>query len=997
LDFSGRKAGTLGFDWAGVANSTGNRASSLRVYTSTNGTDWTELTEAAVLNVSNNVAASGSKTAIALPSSFDTNAAARLRFYECNGTGGSTGSRAKIAIDNVAVTSTSAGVGVGPRITAEPQSLTNWSPSTATLTVTAVGDPTLRYTWQSNYLGTFFDLSNGGQISGADTNTLTITTVGPANAGEYRVIVTNDTSSATSQVATLTVTNLLPQIDKDIQSLSVVLGTPVLLHIAASIPASGAPAPTYQWRSNDVDMADSGQITGTATGTLAIPSVNYSNQADYRVVVSDSSGSVTGQVATLTVTTSGLVAKWNFNDTFNISSPPTNSPAPSFGTGTAAAVNLGRTFVLWPPYQDNTDTESSTNGAWGTSNYPTNGPSGGVSNKQAGVRFNVSTVGLKNVTVAYDIRVTSTASRYERLQFTTNGNDFIDFPTSSPINPGVVTPTAIFDSRSFSLAGFPGVRDNANFGIRIVTEIESTATYGVSANTNYVPATGASYDANNGSISYDLVKISADAITSANLPPTVSTIANVTVLDSDGPTNVTFTVGDDSGLSLLTVTASSSNPSVGYPVVNPGTGASRSLTLTPSLGNTGAAVIQVTVTDGDGDVATTWFNFTVNAGNEAPTVTPPANTNMLANTVLALDFPIGDDHTPVNTLSASAFSGNTSLVPNDPLNLSVTTSGATRTITITPAAGATGVVPITLTVTDDGSPVGVIKSTTARFAVMVRPGTNIVLNDSFAYDEVGPLITNSVQVWQNHSGSPVGGLTAGLGWATVTSAQGEDVNALLLGGPYAQTGTATLYSSFTLNYSTLPSEGGAYFAHFKDSGSGFGARVYASTLNAAAGKYRVGIGNGGGVTNTTAQFPVDLSTSSNYTIVTRYAPSNGVATLWVNPTGEKSASVTDMVTSPYLLNVVAYAFREAAEEGTLMAGNLKVGTSFAAVALPSPNLNVLISDGNAVVSWANQPNATFSLEGATSVGGPYLRIPDATNPYNIPITSVTNFFRLVWP
>jgi hypothetical protein len=614
------------------------------------------------------------------------------------------------------------------------------------------------------------------------------------------------------------------------------------------------------------------------------------------------------------------------------------------------------------------------------------------------VRFNVSTVGLKNVTVTYDTRVTSTASKYERLQFTTNGNDFIDYPTSSPINPSQSGSTPIFGERAFNLTGFPGVRNNASFGIRIVTEIESTATYGVSANTNYVPATAASYDAGVGSISYDLVKILAEAITNANLPPTVSTIANVTVLDSDGPTNVTFTVGDDNDLSLLNVTASSSNPSVGSPVVNPGTGASRSLTLTPTLGNTGVAVIQVTVTDGDGDVATTWFNFTVNAGNGAPTIIPPANTNMLANTSLGLTFAIGDDHTAVNTLSVSAFSRNTNLVPNNPLNLSVTTSGATRTVTITPAAGATGVVPITLIVTDDGSPVGAIKSTTARFAVMVRPSTSIVLNDSFDYDEVGPLITNSVLVWQNHSGTPVGGLTAGLGWATVTSATGEDVNALLLGGPYSQTGTATLYSSFTLNYSTLPSEGGAYFAHFKDaSSSGFGARVYASTLNAASGNYRLGVGNGTGVTNTTAQLALDLLTSSNYTVVTRFSPSNGVATLWVNPTGEASTSSTDTVLPTNPMNVVAYAFREAAEEGTLRVSNLKVGTSFAAVAPPSPNLNVVISSGNAVVSWVNQPNATFSLEGATSAVGPYVRIPDAANPYNIPITSVTNFFRLVWP
>jgi hypothetical protein len=106
LDFTCRNAGTLGFDWAEVNNSTGDRKASLRVYTSTDGTTWTELVGAAVLNFQNTVASSGNISAVALPSSFNNNANARIRFYIYNGTGGTAGSRPKISIDNVAVTST---------------------------------------------------------------------------------------------------------------------------------------------------------------------------------------------------------------------------------------------------------------------------------------------------------------------------------------------------------------------------------------------------------------------------------------------------------------------------------------------------------------------------------------------------------------------------------------------------------------------------------------------------------------------------------------------------------------------------------------------------------------------------------------------------------------------------------------------------------------------------------------------------------------------------
>ncbi len=104
LDFTGVNAGTLGFTWQTVFNSTGDRKGSLRVYTSTDGATFTELTGAAVLNFTNNVAGSGTIASVALPASFSNSATARIRFYYSNGTGGTTGSRPKVAIDNVSVT-----------------------------------------------------------------------------------------------------------------------------------------------------------------------------------------------------------------------------------------------------------------------------------------------------------------------------------------------------------------------------------------------------------------------------------------------------------------------------------------------------------------------------------------------------------------------------------------------------------------------------------------------------------------------------------------------------------------------------------------------------------------------------------------------------------------------------------------------------------------------------------------------------------------------------
>ena len=104
MDFTGVNAGTLSFDYAVVNNQAGDRIGSLRVYASIDGITFTDITFASVLNFSNNIALTGSKSNIALPAIFNNNANARLRFYYSNGIGGTTGSRPKISIDNLNVT-----------------------------------------------------------------------------------------------------------------------------------------------------------------------------------------------------------------------------------------------------------------------------------------------------------------------------------------------------------------------------------------------------------------------------------------------------------------------------------------------------------------------------------------------------------------------------------------------------------------------------------------------------------------------------------------------------------------------------------------------------------------------------------------------------------------------------------------------------------------------------------------------------------------------------
>ena len=83
LDFTGRNAGTISFDASTVFNSTGNRDSKLKLFYSTDGTSFTELTGTNLpFTARNNVALSASITSITLPTVFNNSATARLRFYE---------------------------------------------------------------------------------------------------------------------------------------------------------------------------------------------------------------------------------------------------------------------------------------------------------------------------------------------------------------------------------------------------------------------------------------------------------------------------------------------------------------------------------------------------------------------------------------------------------------------------------------------------------------------------------------------------------------------------------------------------------------------------------------------------------------------------------------------------------------------------------------------------------------------------------------------------
>ncbi|HSA02016.1 MAG TPA: immunoglobulin domain-containing protein, partial [Candidatus Paceibacterota bacterium] len=88
-----------------------------------------------------------------------------------------------------------------PSLVQQPVSQTVSIGSNFVVSVTVTGTPPFAYRWIKD--GT--NLADGGRITGATNSTLAIADVQPADAGDYRTVVTNAFGAVTSMVATLTV------------------------------------------------------------------------------------------------------------------------------------------------------------------------------------------------------------------------------------------------------------------------------------------------------------------------------------------------------------------------------------------------------------------------------------------------------------------------------------------------------------------------------------------------------------------------------------------------------------------------------------------------------------------------------------------------------------------------------------------------------------------------------------------------------------------------
>ena len=221
-----------------------------------------------------------------------------------------------------------------------------------------------------------------------------------------------------------------------------------------------------------------------------------------------------------------------------------------------------------------------------------------------------------------------------------------------------------------------------------------------------------------------------------------------------------------------------------------------------------------------------------------------------------------------------------------------------------------------------------------------------IFSDDFNYPD-GSLVGAAGSPWTHFSGTTTGEVNIAAGLLNITRAETEDVTVSLGGGPFTTNSGTTLYTSFTVSFSALPSAAGNYFAHFRDTTNSFRDRIWTSIANAPAGQFRLGVGNGSSANAASGQLGMNLSLNTPYEVVSRYDTAAGLSTLWVNPASEADTGVTaGDVTTP--VDIYSFNFRQDTVMGIMTVDSLRIGTSFAdVVAVPEPSTFVLLGLGAA--------------------------------------------------
>ncbi|MBI5154626.1 lamin tail domain-containing protein [Candidatus Poribacteria bacterium] len=213
--------------------------------------------------------------------------------------------------------------------------------------------------------------------------------------------------------------------------------------------------------------------------------------------------------------------------------------------------------------------------------------------------------------------------------------------------------------------------------------------------------------------------------TEDHYPVISSTVASSVI--EDIPSNVVVSFHDDengatSSYAVVATQTSRGVTGFGTAVVSQTSASEFEATIpyTPADQFSGTVTFDVSVNDGAGAISATGLTFEIAAVNDFPAFdSSPLDQNIVQDTTAGpVNFTISDVESAATALIVTASSSNLTLLPNANITLGGTT--ATRNITMTPAAGQTGISTITLTVQDEEG-----DDASANFDLIVTPSANV--------------------------------------------------------------------------------------------------------------------------------------------------------------------------------------------------------------------------------------------------------------------------------
>jgi hypothetical protein len=563
-----------------------------------------------------------------------------------------------------------------PNITTQPLSQTVCEGAGVTFSTTVAGTGTT-YQWQRS-------IDNGGSftnLTGETNASLTVNAVTASmNNYQYRVIVTQNTCNTTSEVAYLLIGTGITVTTQPTNQ-TVCAGATATFNAAAT----GTSTLDYQWQVSTNSGVSFVNIVGATNPTLTLTNTTTTqNNNRYRLRIMQGACTVFSSVATLTVNPSPTITTQPSSQTVCAGS---NVSLNVVATGTGLAYQ-------WQLSTDNgTSFTNITTAMAATLNLAA---TAGMNNHQYRVIISQGTCSVTSNVAILTVSTSLTVTTQPTNQTACVGsNATFTVAANSATTVGYQWQVSTNGGTSFSnLTG----ENNATLTLTAVTLAQNNNQYRVVVNDATCSLT---------SNTVTLTVNSLPAITTQPINQTVCSGTNTSFTVAATGTNLTYQWQDNSSGTMADIVGANSATLNLAGVSNAMNGRQYRVVVS------GACTPSVT---------SNTVTLTVNPTNNAPTLNVINNQSVLVNataqTINLSGISTGDTG---QTLTITATSSNTAIVPNP--TLTYTAPATTGTLQYTPVAGQTGVVTITVTLTDNGG-------TTCGTNTLVRTFTITVETDT---------------------------------------------------------------------------------------------------------------------------------------------------------------------------------------------------------------------------------------------------------------------------